>query len=67
MDRQDKLNLRNLLWQEAASGAGQPVPAAPEPADEDALWARAMISELSADPAIWSNPSGPDQIGRAHV
>ena len=60
MDRQDKLNLRNLLWQGAVPGAGLPVPAVPEPADEDALWARAMISELSADPAIWSNPSGPD-------
>ena len=65
MDRQDKQNLRDLLWQDRAAGAGSAAAGKPgrDPAqavDPDVLWARMMISELSADPAIWSTPTGAD-------
>ena len=60
MNHHHKQNLRNLLWSSGAPKAGQPGPVAAERAEEDVLWARSMIAELSADPAIWSNPSGPD-------
>ena len=60
MDRRDKQNLRDLLWLDRAAGAGQPAPDVPAGGDDDVFWARAVISELSADPAIWSSLAGAD-------